>query len=122
MAYTDEAIYVAAYLYDNEPENISSEFAQRDNIPIADYFVIDLNTYNDGENQTRFMVTAAGTIADAKMKGENEDYSYNVVWEAEVSIDDKGWYAEMRIPYSALRFPDARNSFGACIRTADQPP
>jgi hypothetical protein len=106
IAYTDEAIFIAAYMYDNEPSKIRRQFAQRDNIPIADYFVIDINTYNDGENQTRFVVTAAGTIADAKMKGEREDYGYNVVWDARVSMDEKGWYAEMMIPYSALRFPD----------------
>lgn len=106
LAYDDEAIYVAAHLVDNEPHLIRREFAQRDNLPIADFFVVDFNTYNDGENQTRFIVTAAGTLADAKMKGENEDYSYNVVWEGMVSFDDTGWYAEMRIPYSALRFPD----------------
>lgn len=106
LAYDDDAIYVAAYLLDNEPHRIRREFAQRDNIPIADYFVVDLNTYNDGENQTRFIITAAGTLADAKMKGESEDYAYNVVWEGSVSIDEKGWYAELRIPYSALRFPD----------------
>ncbi|WP_245583370.1 DUF5916 domain-containing protein [Salinimicrobium terrae] len=105
IAYNDEAIYVAAYLYDEEPSQIRREFAQRDNIPTTDYFFFDLNTYNDGENQTRFYVTAAGTLADAKMKGENEDFAYNVVWEANVSLDDEGWYVEMEIPYSALRFP-----------------
>lgn len=106
LAYTDEAIYVAAFMYDNDPQKIRREFAQRDNIPIADYFLVDINTYNDGENQTRFLLTAAGTLADAKMKGEDEDYGYNVVWNGKVSIDENGWYAEMRIPYSALRFPD----------------
>lgn len=106
LAYTDEALYVAAYLYDDNYKSIRRQFAQRDNIPIADNFRIDLNTYNDGENQTRFVVTAAGTLADAKMKGEDEDYSYNVVWDAAVSIGENGWFVEMRIPYSALRFPE----------------
>ncbi|WZL89040.1 DUF5916 domain-containing protein [Salinimicrobium sp. 3283s] len=105
IAYTDEAIYVAAYLYDNELSKIRREFAQRDNLPTADYFFFDLNTYNDGENQTRFYVTAAGTLADAKMKRDNEDFAFNVVWEARVSLNEKGWFVEMEIPYSALRFP-----------------
>ena len=108
IAYNDQAVFVAAYLYDSEPGKIRREFAQRDNLPIADLFGIDLNTYNDGENQTRFIITAAGTLADAKMKGDHEDYSYDVVWEGKVSRDDKGWYAELRIPYSALRFPDRK--------------
>lgn len=106
LAYDDEAVYVAAHMADNEPQKIRREFAQRDNLPIADFFVLDINTYNDGENQTRFIITAAGTLADAKMKGDREDYAYNVVWEGMVSFDESGWYAEMRIPYSALRFPD----------------
>ena len=106
IAYTNEAIYVAAYLYDQNPERIRREFAQRDNIPISDFFVIDFNTYNDGENQTRFLVTAAGTLADARVKGESEDMAYNVVWDAMVSLDQNGWYVEMEIPYSALRFPN----------------
>lgn len=106
IAYTDKALYVAAYLFDSNPAQIRREFAQRDNIPTVDYFIIDINTYNDGENQTRFYVTAAGTIADARMKKNNEDFAYNVVWDAKVSIDGKGWYVEMEIPYSALRFSD----------------
>ena len=106
IAYTDEAIFIAAYMFDNEPERIQREFAQRDNIPAADYFVVDLNTYRDGENQTRFIVTSAGTLADAKMKGVNEDYSYDVVWQAETRIGKEGWFAEIKIPFSALRFPE----------------
>ena len=106
LGYTDEALYIGAFFEDPVPQTIRRQFAQRDNIPVADYFVFDINTYNDGENQTRFVVTAAGTLADAKMTGENEDYAYDVVWNAEVSIGDRGWFLEMRIPYAALRFPD----------------
>ncbi len=105
VLYDNEAIYLAVYMYDNEPDRILRQFTQRDNIGQSDFFVFDVNTYNDGENQTRFMITSAGAIADAKMSGGNEDFSYNVVWEGEISYDDKGWYAEMKIPYAALRFP-----------------
>ncbi|RKS53262.1 hypothetical protein BC962_1511 [Gillisia mitskevichiae] len=105
LAYDDEAIYIAASMIDNEPERILRQFTQRDNIEQSDFFLIDINTYNDGENQTRFVITSAGAIADAKMSGNDEDYSYNVVWEGEISFDDKGWYAEIKIPYAALRFP-----------------
>ena len=105
IVYDDNAIYIAAYMLDNEPERILRQFTQRDNIGQSDFFQLDINTYNDGENQTRFIITSAGTLADAKMSGEREDYSYNVVWEGEISYDAKGWYAEIKIPYAALRFP-----------------
>lgn len=106
VAYDDEAIYIVAYMLDEKPETIFRQFTQRDNLEQADFFLVDINTYNDGENQTRFIVTSAGTLADARMTGENEDFNYNVVWQAETSIDDNGWYAEIKIPYAALRFPE----------------
>ena len=106
LLYDNEAIFVAAFLKEENPERIIKQFTQRDNLQQAEFFLIDINTYDDGENQTRFIVTAAGTQADAKMTGDNEDYSYNVVWESAVSQDASGWYVEMMIPYSALRFPD----------------
>jgi len=105
VVYDDDAIYIAGYMKDNEPSRIMRQFTQRDNIEQSDFFLIDLNTYNDGENQTRFIITSAGALADAKMTGDNEDYNYNVVWEGEISYDENGWYAEIKIPYAALRFP-----------------
>ena len=104
--YDDEAIYIGAYMKDNEPGRILREFTQRDIIGQSDFFLVDINTYNDGENHTRFVITSAGALADARMKGDSEDYSYNVVWQGEISFDEEGWYAEMKIPYSALRFPE----------------
>lgn len=106
LLYDNEAIYVAAILKEENPERVLKQFTQRDNLQQAEFFLLDINTYDDGENQTRFIVTAAGTQADAKMTGDNEDYSYNVVWESAISQDTSAWYVEMKIPYAALRFPD----------------
>ncbi|AXT59407.1 hydrolase [Aquimarina sp. AD10] len=107
MVYDDKAIYFAAYLHDNEPDKVLRQFSQRDNIFVqADFFSIAINTYNDGINETRFFITSAGTIGDARADQFNEDFSYNVVFNARVSFDEKGWYAEFKIPYNALRFPE----------------
>jgi len=105
IIYDDEAIYIGATMLSADPSKTISQFTQRDNLEQSEFFLIDINPYNDGENQTRFIVTAAGTQADAKMTGNNEDYNYNVVWESAISKDEDGWYAEIKIPYSALRFP-----------------
>jgi len=106
VLYDDEAIYIAAIMKESNPGKIMRQFTQRDNISQSEFFLIDINTYDDGENQTRFIVTSAGTQADARMTGNNEDYAYNVVWESAVFQDEEGWYAEIKIPYSALRFPE----------------
>lgn len=107
LAYDDKAVYVAAYMYDNEPDLIPKQFSQRDDTDVqADLFMIALNTYNDGLNETRFWVTSAGTIADSKMSQNNQDFGFDVVFQCRVSSDEKGWYAEYKIPYNALRFPE----------------
>jgi len=107
MTYDDKAVYVAAYLYDPNPEEILSQFSQRDEVFVqADHFAIALNTYNDGINETHFFVTSAGTIGDAISTQNNFDFSYNVVFECKISKNEQGWYAEYKIPYNALRFPE----------------
>ncbi|NAS30490.1 hydrolase [Flavobacteriaceae bacterium R38] len=107
MAYDDKAVYFAVYLYDNEPDRILKQFSQRDNIFVqADNFSININTLNDGINETNFYVTSAGTIGDSRGESGNEDFSFNVVFQCNISSDDKGWYAEYKIPYNALRFPE----------------
>jgi hypothetical protein len=107
IAYDDNALYVAAFLYDNHPESILRQFSQRDQIDVqADVFGFYLNTYNNQINQTRFFATSANALGDAIAEGNREDYSFNVVFKSETSINESGWYVEMKIPYRTLRFPE----------------
>ncbi|MEP3401960.1 MAG: DUF5916 domain-containing protein [Gilvibacter sp.] len=108
MAYDDTGVYVAAAMYDPDASQILSQFSQRDEIFVqADVFTIALNTYNDGINETRFYVTSAGTIGDSSVSLGRQDFSYNVVFNCRVTRDENGWYAEFKIPYNALRFPES---------------
>lgn len=108
MLYDDDALYVAAYLYDADPDKISMQFSKRDETIIqSDLFSFWINTYNNQIEQTRFYVTAAGAMADSKAINGDEDFSYNVIFDAKTSINETGWFVEMMIPYQALRF--ARN-------------
>ena len=107
LAYDDTAVYIAAYMEDPNPGSIASQFSQRDDVRAqADFIAVALNTYNDDINETRFGVTSAGTIFDSKISINDEDLGYNVVFESKISSDSKGWYAEFKIPYNALRFPE----------------
>jgi len=109
ILYDNTAIYVGAHMYETGPDKIAHELATRDNVGTADFIGIVLDTYLDGLNASGFYVTAAGSQYDAKYSpvpggGSNEDSNWNAVWESKVKIDDKGWTAEFRIPFSALRF------------------
>lgn len=107
LAYDDRAVYVSAFMADDQANLIPTQFSQRDDVNVqADAFMIALNTYNDGINETRFWVTSAGTIADSRLSQNNQDFNFDVVFQCRVSRDSKGWYAEYKIPYNALRFPE----------------
>ena len=107
IAYDDNAVYIAAAMFDPSPDEILSQLSQRDEVFVqADLFYIALNTFNDGINETRFYVTSAGSIGDSKSSQNRNDFNYNVVFNCKISKNEKGWYAEFRIPYNALRFPE----------------
>ncbi len=105
VVYTNEAIYIAAKLNDDQPSKISKELTERDNFATADHFGIQLNGYNDGQQEFRFFVSAAGVQIDVFYTEANgEDYSWNAIWESKTQITNFGWDVEMKIPYAALRF------------------
>lgn len=104
ILYDNEAIYISALLKDNEPENILKEITQRDNFGTADHFGVYINGFNDGQQDFRFFVSAAGVQMDCLATEDNEDFSLDAIWESAVAINDTGWTVEMRIPYAALRF------------------
>ena len=104
MVYDDQAIYVAAYLYD-DPTLIAKQLSSRDNFGQSDFFGFVVNPNNDAQNDTEFFVFASGTQADAIANPNiGEDFGWNAVWSSAVKINDDGWVVEMKIPYRCLRF------------------
>ncbi|MES2748573.1 MAG: DUF5916 domain-containing protein [Bacteroidota bacterium] len=114
IVYTNDAIYVAAILHDNEPDKITRELTTRDNFGNADHFGVFLNGYNDGQQEFRFFVSAAGVQQDVLYTNQKgEDYSWNAIWDSRAMITDDGWVVEMEIPYAALRFSaDKKQTWG----------
>ena len=104
LLYDNNAIYIAALLYDDEPSKISKELTNRDVFGISDDFSVSINGYNDGQQDFRFFVSAAGVQMDCLATEDNEDYTWDAIWESKVKLTDFGWVVEMRIPYAALRF------------------
>ncbi|WP_291104536.1 MULTISPECIES: DUF5916 domain-containing protein [unclassified Flavobacterium] len=105
ILYDNDAIYIGALLYDNEPNKILKEISQRDNFGTSDFFGVFINGFNDGQQDFRFTVSASDGQADCLATDNNgEDYSWDAVWKSKATITDFGWVVEMRIPYAALRF------------------
>ena len=115
VLYDNEAVYIAATLYDSEPSKILKEITQRDNVGTADIFGVFINGFDDGQQDFQFFVSASGVqmdrlaTEDGKVAPDNfsEDFSWDAIWDSEVRITDAGWTIEMKIPYAALRFSNA---------------
>lgn len=107
LAYDDEALYVATRVISRDPSQIQAPMSRRDNIHQAEHIWISLDTYRDRRTAYSFAVAASGVRADWYHGSDNEydtDMSYDPVWQASANIDATGWTAEMRIPFSQLRF------------------
>ena len=105
ILYDNDAIYVAALLYDDEPNKIMKEISARDDFGASDVFGVFINGFNDGQQDFQFFVNAADGQADCINTDTNgEDYSWDAVWKSKAIITSFGWAIEMRIPYAALRF------------------
>jgi hypothetical protein len=96
-----------AILRDDEPNKISKELTNRDVFGISDHFSVSINGYNDGQQDFRFYVSAAGVQMDCLALEDSEDYTWDAIWSSEVTLTEFGWVVEMRIPYAALRFSKA---------------
>ncbi len=107
VAHDDAALYIAARMYDSAPDSIMRILGRRDDYVTADWFSVYIDSYYDRRNGFMFSLSAAGTLQDGTLYNDDwDDWSWDGVWEGRVTIDREGWVAEMRIPYSQLRFQE----------------
>ncbi len=100
-------LYIGARLYRTDPDRIETQVSRRDQPGGAEELEISLDTYRDGLHSYTLGVTALGVRLDWLHPGDSwqpYDDSFDPVWEARVQRDSAGWTAEMRIPFTQLRF------------------
>jgi hypothetical protein len=104
--FDDEALYVSARMLDTAgPSGIRTRLVRRDANMESDWFQVVIDGYHDHLGRAFFQVNPSGVKFDALgIGGSNPDASWDPIWEVATSIDSLGWSAEMRIPYSQLRF------------------
>jgi len=109
FAFDDVAFYASAVMYDPHPDSICHELGKRDQIELlnTDYISFDILPYNDALNMYEFKVSPVGLQNDTKYSAIGQDVNWDAVWESAARITDSAWIVELRIPYSALRFPKA---------------
>ncbi len=107
ILYDNVAIYIGAMMYDTSPDSILTELGFRDTDNLnTDYIAFTISPFNDGLNAIVLGTTASGVQYDAKIYNDHNDKSWDAVYQSKVQILDNGWSAEIKIPYSVLRFPE----------------
>ena len=105
FAYDDAAIYVGARMYDDSgSRGVQTRLVRRDANADADYLEVIFDTYHDHIGRLFFTVNPSGVRGDANGLGGGGDDSWDPVWEVKTAIDSLGWTAELRIPFSQLRY------------------
>ena len=107
VLYDNSGLYIGAIMFDTAPDSIRMDLSKRDEDAIADVFAVSIDPFNNGLYAFSFLVTAAGVQTDMKITIDDQDRTWDAVWDSEVSRFDKGWIAEIKIPFSALRFSTA---------------
>ncbi|PAP75449.1 carbohydrate binding family 9 domain-containing protein [Rubrivirga marina] len=106
LAYDDAYVYLSCRCY-APPEAVFAASFERDLATLGtDYLTLGLDTFSDDESGVSFMTSPTGSRTDTATSGDTgaNDEAWNTFWDAEVTVTDEGWFAEMRVPFSSLRF------------------
>ena len=116
VAHDDKFLWVGARMYTSDPSIIQVTSKKRDDFAgQSDFFAIVLDTYDDNENAVTFMTNPSGSRTDMTINNDAEgdmlspssmpmNSSWNTFWDVLTEITNEGWFCEMRIPLSSLRF------------------
>ncbi len=108
LLYDDDALYVGARLLRPDPQAIRTSITRRDGDSDAEVFTISLDTYLDKRTAYSFSLSSGGVRGDFYHSQDSEDSGreaqFDPVWSGSAQVSADGWTAELRIPFSQLRF------------------
>ncbi|MBI5323862.1 MAG: carbohydrate binding family 9 domain-containing protein [Ignavibacteriae bacterium] len=112
IVYTSDAMYIGVWCYESDIKGIIAKNMKRDfEYWNDDNFEVIFDTYLDKKNGYVFVINPNGARSDVMTTDEGHGFNidWNGVWDAAVVINEKGWFAEIEIPFSTLKFPDLKN-------------
>jgi len=120
MCYDITYLYVGARLFDSDASNLLVTSKKRDEISGSnEAFTIIIDSFNDKENALAFSTNPSGLRSDFTVlndaiatnpRNPPTNESWNTFWDVKTTRDANGWYLEMRIPFSSMRFKESNGS------------
>jgi len=114
VVYTHDALYVAARLWDREPERVSARVLRQGDYSLGeDSFTVMVDPLNNGRSGYQFDLTANGVRNQALYENvTKENWSWQGIWHGATRRTDEGWIAEVEIPFKTLSFDPANDVWG----------
>ena len=113
-AYDARAIYFALACHEADPKRVTKKLSRRDRFSNSDLVSIYIDPYHDESTAYNFRVNPLGVQEDKYIynDGEEQDQDWDAVWTAKTYEDGDGWYAEIRIPFSSIRYRADASTWG----------
>lgn len=118
IIYSETHLYIGAQMYARDPAKITANVMTRDtNIELDDYIQIFIDSFNTTRDSHFFMVSPTGARRDG-LTENNRKFSpeWDTIWNAKTQITDKGWSAEIAIPFRSFGYDRNAPDWGFQIR------
>jgi hypothetical protein len=115
VLYDDDALYLAGDMHDDQPELMTAKVLRQggNNSWLDDQFNIWLDPFNDKRSGYRFQVNPHGVRQEGLARGGDQvQWQWNGIWEAEAQQADDGWAVETRIPFKTISFNPETDTWG----------
>ena len=110
VAYDDKFLYVFVRAYDPHPDSIIALLSRHDVHTQSEWIKVMVDSYHDKRTGYEFSVNPRGVKRDYyTYADQNEDESWDGIWDVETRIDSAGWTAEFRIPWDQMRYTPGQN-------------
>ena len=120
ILFDEDRLYIGAAFFDSEPAALLGNQMVRDgSLGADDRFIWVLDPLYTQRGGYYFEVNPAGAMGDAQLVaasngiGTTQNRAWDGIWSARVRRHERGWTAEIEIPFRTLSFDPRQQAWGA---------
>lgn len=105
VVFDEKHLYLGFRCFDSAPDSIIRRMSRRDQFP-GDWVEVNIDSYHDLRTAFSFTFSVSGVRGDEYITSNGNDWdgSWNPIWDGASNVDAQGWTAEIKIPFSQLRY------------------
>jgi hypothetical protein len=113
ICYDSTYIYAAFRCHDSQPDKIIAQQKKRGgSISTDDKVILGIDPWHEHKTIYYFYLTPRGTQVETIPGSGGNKIEWTGDWLGAAKQDDKGWTAEMAIPWSILKYPKDQKTIG----------